>query len=97
MLPMARGQVAMGGYDVIDPYHMLGARPASMVGPQPEGAAGLTAGTSSLMDRHGDKPWHPDSGLFWFGMLLATTMGLIGASTAVRVGPFKGALSAGKS
>lgn len=43
------------------------------------------------------KPWHPDSPLFWFGVIAAATFGLIGASTSVRVGPAKAAVSVGDS
>lgn len=39
----------------------------------------------------------PDNPLFWWGALLAVTLGLVGASTHLRVGPFKVATSAGKS
>ncbi len=38
----------------------------------------------------GPKPWHPDNALFWFGaLLLLTTAGIVGASTAVKAGPYK--------
>lgn len=89
----ARGYV-LEGWDKIDPYHMLGAKPAEAL-PSTPGHSPLSAATASQLDRHGNKPWHPDSPLFWFGILAATTLGLIGASTSVRLGPFKGALSAG--
>lgn len=40
-------------------------------------------------------PWSPDSGLFWVGAALAVTLGLIAASTTIRVGPLKASASAG--
>lgn len=43
-----------------------------------------------------DKPYHPDSPLFWVGALLLATFGLIYGATEVRVGPAKADLSLGK-
>jgi hypothetical protein len=57
---------------------------------------GQSAGPA-LAEGNSDRPWSPDSPLFWFGALLAVTFGLIGAATSIRVGPFKAAVSAGKS
>ena len=42
-------------------------------------------------------PWSPDHPLFWFGAVAAFTVGLIGASTHLRVGPFKADASLGRS
>lgn len=98
--PNARGVVFDGtNYDALN---LLGARPAEMLGSAHQSGistlgTGLVTATGSVLDRNGDKPWHPDSPLFWFGTLLAVTFGLIGASTAVRVGPFKASFDAGKS
>ena len=39
---------------------------------------------------------HPDHPLFWFAGFAAVTLGLIGASTHLRVGPFRADVSAGK-
>jgi hypothetical protein len=41
--------------------------------------------------------WHPDSPLFWFGLIAAAAVGFAFASTTVRVGPVKAAASVGKS
>jgi hypothetical protein len=38
----------------------------------------------------------PDNPMFWWGALLAVTLGLVGASTHLRVGPFKVSASGGK-
>jgi hypothetical protein len=43
----------------------------------------------------GTSPFSPDSGLFWFGVFLAVSLGLIAASTSIRVGPLKASASAG--
>lgn len=96
MLPTARGVVVPGGYDTIDPYSLLGVKPASIL-PSSQMAYGtnLSAATTSLRDASSGKPWNPDNPLFWFGGLLLVTFGLIGAATSVRVGPFKASLGAG--
>jgi len=40
---------------------------------------------------------HPSSPLFWFAVIAAAAVGLMYASTTVRVGPVKVSASAGKS
>lgn len=87
-------------WDRFDPYHLYGVKPASMLPAPP--VQGLDDGLArsagpALLDRDGDsKPWHPDSPLFWFGMLAAVTLGFVAVSTSVRVGPFKAAAAVGK-
>lgn len=76
---------------------VLGVKPAAAMA---HGTAGMStlgnAAGPELAEGRSDKPWHPDSPLFWFGALLAVTLGLIGASTSIRVGPFKASVAAGK-
>jgi hypothetical protein len=96
LMPTARGVVVPGGYDTVDPYNLLGTKPASMLAPSTMGVSGnLSSATVSLQDRASGKPWSPDNPLFWFGGLLLVTFGLIGAATTVRFGPFKASLGAG--
>jgi hypothetical protein len=45
-------------------------------------AAGPALGADTL-----GSPWHPDSPLFWIGIIAAATVGLMAFSTTVRVGP----------
>lgn len=91
----ARGYV-VEGWDKVNPYNLLGAQPAAMLPLGPDLAGGtLTSATTSQLDANTGKPWHPDSPLFWFGVVLATTLGLIGAATSVRVGPFRAGVAAG--
>lgn len=100
-MAMANGRGAViEGWDKFDPHHLYGVKPASMVGKPSSGGmpSGFDGSIGPSMAEAGTvKPWHPDSPLFWFGMLLATTLGLIGASTAIRVGPFKAGFTAGKT
>lgn len=83
-------------WERFDAFSLYGVKPAQMVGRPSEGQPLARAAGPSLADRNSDKPWHPDSPLFWFGAVLAVTFGLIGASTSIRVGPFKAAVAAGK-
>jgi hypothetical protein len=96
MIPTARGVVVPGGYDTVDPYNLLGVKPAGMLNPQAMGGH-LSSATVSSLEGKSSKPWHPDNPLFWFGGLLLVTFGLIGAATSVRVGPFKAAVAAGST
>lgn len=42
-------------------------------------------------------PWSPDNPLFWFGVLAAVSVGLMGYSTTVRVGPAKAGIQLGST
>lgn len=44
-----------------------------------------------------EPPWSPRNPLFWFGVVAAATVGLMGYSTTVRVGPAKGSVEIGKT
>jgi hypothetical protein len=97
--PVARGVQFDGtSYDALN---LLGAKPSEALPGYrpviPTLGTGVVSATGSSLDANSDKPWHPDSPLFWFGMLAAVTFGLIGASTTVRLGPFRGQLGAGRT
>lgn len=94
---LVRGMTISEGWGGVGAYKALGVKPADFTGTgagQPSMGA-MAAHTPPSIDANGDKPWHPDSPLFWFGIILATTFGLIGAATSIRVGPFKAAVGAG--
>jgi hypothetical protein len=55
-----------------------------------------TGGLSSAQVSPQTHPLHPDHPFFWFAAFAAVTIGAVGASTHLRVGPFKAGLSAGK-
>lgn len=40
-------------------------------------------------------PWSPENPLFWFGVVAAVSVGLMGYSTTVRVGSAKAGVSIG--
>jgi hypothetical protein len=40
-------------------------------------------------------PWSPQNPLFWFGVVAAASIGLMGYSTTVRVGPAKAGVTIG--
>lgn len=92
----ARGTV-IASWDRFDPAHIHGVMPAAVMGGRvPTEAPLQTSAGPSMADRNSEKPWHPDSPMFWVGLLLATTLGFVAASTSIRVGPFKAGISAGK-
>jgi hypothetical protein len=77
------------------PYDLTGVRPGLAIEAGSDTMPGLAGGPGLLQEN--PPPWHPASPLFWFGVLAATTLGLIAASTTVRVGPFTASASAGTS
>lgn len=82
--------------DPFSPFAVTGLNPGAapattaMAGSKPAVAA--SAGPSAAAN---SVPYHPDHPLFWLAALVAVTFGLIGANSAIRVGKFKAALSAG--
>lgn len=88
---------SVDGWDRFDPYHIFGVKPGSAAPAAPLEGGPALAGSAGpgLLEAGMDRPWHPDSPLFWFGALLAVTVGLIGASTSVRLGPFRASVKAG--
>lgn len=83
------------GWGGLNAYRSLGVKPAAFTGVPLESMGAMTAGTDTPLEGFSDKPWHPDSPLFWLGAVIALTFGLIGASTQIRVGPFKASAGAG--
>lgn len=59
-----------------------------------DSALPAVAGPSEDDDRN---PLSPDGPLFWFAVLAAAAVGLMYASTTVRVGPVKASASVGSS
>jgi hypothetical protein len=57
-------------------------------------AATASAGPSLAVK---SPPWSPDNPLFWFGVIAAASVGLMGYSTTVRVGPAKAGVAIGKT
>lgn len=81
-------------WDTITPFHQLGLSPAPRAALDDTVGPGIarSAGPSATDD---PKPWHPDNGLFWFGVIALVSVGLIAGATEVRVGPFRASASAG--
>jgi hypothetical protein len=101
MMRNGRGQVIVG-WDRFDAYNIHGVVPPAAVNGAGAGAGRLAdvplvgVAGPSLLEKDSDKPWHPDSPMFWVAAFLAVTLGFIAASTSIRVGPFKAAVSAGQ-
>lgn len=72
--------------------------PLAMVGGPTGGVSDdvTTGGLGATGILPASSPIHPDHPLFWFAAFAAVTLGLIGGSTHLRVGPFKASASAGK-
>lgn len=70
----------------------LGATPPTQVGSELHAIGG-----GGMEDEATGRFWHPDSPLFWVGVIVAATFGLAAVSTSgsVRVGPVHASASAG--
>lgn len=77
------------------PYRMTGLKPVAPDHAHTSTAPGIarSAGPGLADDA---RPWHPDSPMFWFGVLLAATFGFAAASTSLRLGPFRASAGVGK-
>jgi hypothetical protein len=85
----------MSVWDGMTPAGMFNLTPAVPAHARADGAPRpLALATGPGVD-DGAPAWHPDNALFWFGVLAAATLGLIGASTSFRVGPAKVAAAVG--
>lgn len=91
--------MADSAWNALNPFNQIGL--VTQQAPAHAASVGIPgiarSGGPSAADAGAEKPWHPDSPLFWFGVVLAATLGLIGAATSVRVGPIKASTSVGKS
>ncbi|MFD9053282.1 hypothetical protein [Streptomyces zaomyceticus] len=80
----------------LNPLTQLGLNTATTSGPSAAGA-GLPVTSQSQSFDHGEKPWHPDSPIFWVAMIgIASFVGIVGASVNVHAGPAKAGASIGK-
>ncbi len=74
----------MPSWDELNPMSLVGINPGA---PQaPDVTTGQLSQTAVAVTKSG---LHPDNALLWFGGILAVTLGLIGASAHLRVGPFR--------
>lgn len=81
----------------LNPADQLGVNPTPNLGADVEysGFPGLARATGP--GSHDPGPlWSPENPLFWFGGLLAVTLGFVALSTSVRVGPARASLDLGK-
>jgi hypothetical protein len=70
-------------FDAADPWRGSGALPQGAASDVTTGQLG-TIGVSSA-----PRVYHTSHGLFWFGLIAATAVGLVGASTHLRFGAEK--------
>lgn len=71
-----------------------GALAAPPVATKDHTAAAVSAGPAPEMHT---PPWSPQNPLFWFGVVAAVSVGLMGYSTTVRVGSASAGVSIGKT
>lgn len=82
----------MDAFAQLNPYHLYGMSPAAAR----EDGRGLPHSTATSLD-HGGSPFSPDSAVFWLaGLLVATALGIAGASVRLHAGPAQLAGSVGK-
>ncbi|MFE7413141.1 hypothetical protein [Streptomyces laurentii] len=82
-------------FSSLNPLAAFNLNTATSSGPSAAGA-GLPA-TSTSSNDGGDKPWHPDSPIFWVAMIgIASFVGIVGASVNLHAGPARAGASIGK-
>lgn len=82
----------MDAFAQLNPYNMFGMSPVA----RRDDGAGLSHSTHTSLD-HGASPFSPDSGAFWLGaVIVATALGIAGASVKVHAGPARAGASLGK-
>lgn len=75
----------------LDPLTMIGGPTGGLSEDVTTGGLGASAVQSMSSVAHPDHPF------FWFALIAGVTVGLIGASTHLRVGPFRAGIDAGDS
>lgn len=78
-----------------DAYQKYGPGVASKAATPTDSPLPIVAGPSADNATRA-QPWHPDSPLLWFAVIAAAAVGLMGASTHVRVGPASAGAAVGK-
>lgn len=75
----------------LDPLAMIGGPSGGAADDVTTGALGASAITpiTSVL--------HPDHPFFWFALVAGATIGLVGASTHLRVGPARAGIDVGKA
>jgi hypothetical protein len=73
----------MDAFAQLNPYHLFGQSPTAA---RADGA-GLPRSSTTSLD-HAESPFSPDSGAFWLaGLIIATALGIAGASVRIHAGP----------
>jgi hypothetical protein len=76
----------------LNPYHLFGQTPGQV---RTDGA-GLPSSRGSSIDG-GLSPFSPDSAAFWLaGLIVATALGIAGASVKLHAGPARAGATIGK-
>lgn len=82
-------------FSSLNPLSHFGLNVATAAGPSAAGA-GLPA-TSAASNDGGDRPWSPDSPIFWIAVIAAASFaGIVGASVNLHAGPARAGAQIGK-
>lgn len=77
------------------PFGQLGMTPRS--GPTPANNVPGIARVAGPGLHDASPLWHPDNPMFWIGVAVLATVGLIGSTVRVKAGPIRAGASIGKS
>lgn len=82
----------------LDPFHHFGLLPGAGAGGKSAAGASLPpSSTSAAAHDGGDRPWSPDSPIFWIAVIAgASFAGIVGASVHLHAGPARAGASIGK-
>lgn len=84
-------------FQTLNPLDHFGLQTGATSGPSAAGAGLPVTSASSTVTDGGDKPWHPDSPIFWVAVIMAASFaGIVGASVHVKAGPARAGASVGK-
>lgn len=85
-------------FATLNPLQHFGLSTAAAPAGQSAAGAGLPGSSSTAtVGDGGDKPWHPDSPLFWVAVIAAASFaGIVGASVNLHAGPAHAGAAIGK-
>jgi hypothetical protein len=82
----------------LNPLSHFGLLTGATSGPSPAGAGLPVTSASSATHDGGDKPWSPDSPIFWVAVIMAASFaGIVGASINLHAGPARAGASVRKA
>lgn len=84
-------------FSALNPRSLLGLDVTATSGPSAAGASLPASSPSTSHGDGGDKPWSPDSPIFWVAVITAFSIaGIVGASVNLHAGPVRAGGAIGK-